>query len=168
MATRATELKYLRRILETSKEDFLVASDMDYYHDQFFYKYEEETIFFAEIGVTGGLPDEFWKSLTCTMHIYYRDYPGYKSPPEDKNGKKIPTYRQSRLSFGMDRTLKQEHEIELTGNASLKYNRSFWLIPDDESNLGEVLSDMAKVIKDVGLPMVNKQHYSRQVMLTKV
>ncbi len=167
MPTRATELRYVRRVLDEIAPDFLKLSGMDFYNDQFFYKYTEESIFFAEIGLKGGLPDQFWKSLTCTMHIYYRDYPGYKNPPIHESGNMIPTYRQSRLSFGMDRQLNQEREVEDSGNPSLKYHKDFWFIIEDESNIKEAFYDMAGVIKNVGLPMVSKEQYSRAEMIKK-
>ncbi|MGY8829773.1 MAG: hypothetical protein ACKVIS_09515 [Pseudomonadales bacterium] len=167
MPSKATELKYVRRILQENADHFLRISGMDFYHDQFFYKYSDQEIYFAEVGVSGAFRGEHWKSLSCTIHIYYRNFPGYGKPPLHELGNPIPTYRQSRLRFGQERVIDQSSIIETLNNSSLKYDRNFWHVLDDESNVKEVLEDMARVIRDTGLPLVQKSIYSREAMLEK-
>ena len=167
MPSRATEMKYLRRILGENASEFIDVSGMDFYHDRFFYKYTTDAIYFSEIGVSGSWRGENWKGLSCTLHIYYKNFPGYKEPPIHESGNPIPTYRQSRLSFGMDRTLDQAAIIENLDNTSLNYDKSIWHVLNDESNISEVVVNLSEVIRDVGLPLVQREIYSREKMLEK-
>lgn len=165
--SRAKQLQYLRRILEAHAEQFLVTSGMDYYHDQFFYKYTDESIQFAEVSVRSGFHGEHWKSLGCTLHLYFHNFPGFGKPRMHESGRPIPTYRQSRLRFGQDRTLDQSAIVATLNSERLKYDRGIWHVLDDESNVTEVLHDMAQALKVTGLPMVAKPIYGRAAMLER-
>jgi hypothetical protein len=165
--TRTTELKYLHRVLEANAENFLAASGMEFFHDRFFYKYEEDRILFAEIDVSGGLRGELWKSLACTLHIYYKDFPGFGKPPLHETGRAIPTYRQSRLRFVQERALDQSAIVERLENSTLKFDNTLWHVLDDESNVAEVLGDMARAIQRTGIPTAMKDTYSRAAMLAR-
>lgn len=165
MASRTTELKYLRRILQQYSEDFLNISGMDFYHDCFFYKYCDDAIYFADIYLSGGWRGEGNKGLACCLNIFYKDFPGFSKPKIHETGNAIPT--NYRLRFGMERTLDQSSIIDTLNKPSLKYDRNFWHVLDDESNIKEVLENIATVIRDIGLPLVQKPIYSRAVKLEK-
>lgn len=167
MPSRATELKYVRRVLDAHATRFLDESGMDFYHDQFFYKYTDEAIYFAEVGVSGAFRGEHWKSLSCTLHIYYKDFPGFGKPPLHESGNPVPAYRQSRLRFIQERTIAQSEIYEKLSNTTLAFDRNFWHVLDDESNIPEVISDMATVLREKGLPLVQRDTYSRESMLER-
>lgn len=166
--SRATELRYLRRILQNYSEQFLAISGMDFFHDHFFYKYVDGIIYFAEIDISGSFNGEFWKSLRCTLHVYYHPMKKKKKLPLHENGNLIPTYMHSRLHFSQERTLEQSEIRVIASNPALdyeKYFRKVWHIKDDESNVKDVLANIATVLCETGLPYVQQPLYSREAML---
>lgn len=168
MPSRTTELKYLRRVLNGYSEQFLIVSGMDFFHDHFFYKYTNEAIFFAEIDISGSFNGEHWKSLRCALHIHYKNFPKPKKLPLYETGNPIPTYMHSRLRFKQERSLDQSEIVVIPSNSSLnpeKYFSSVWHVMDDESNVTEVLNNIALVLRSTGLPHVQEPLYSRDAML---
>jgi len=167
MPTRTAELQYLRRILAAHRDRFLHESGSDHSHEQYFYKYNDESIFLAQVEVSGAFKGEHWKSLTCVVGIYYRQFPGYGKPRLDPAGRPIPTYRQARLTIGFERTLDQSSITSSLSNPILQYDRNIWHVLEDESNLAEVLHDMAVGLREVGYPTAARPTFSRARMLEK-
>jgi hypothetical protein len=167
MPSPAVELKYLRRILAGNADTFLSICGMTFYHDRIFYQYADEAIYFVSVGHSGGFRGEHWKALSCAINIHYKNFPGRSKPPLHSSGNPIPNGRHALLSFFLERTIDQSQIIDALQKPSLHFDRNFWHVLDDESNLGEVLHDIACVVRDQGLPLVMKPVYSRSAMLAK-